>query len=145
MNKNQYRLVFSRIRRMLIAVEETACSSRKTSHGETAGVVKPQREAVRFALRHAAFAVLLAAGAVPLWAQAQVVGAGGSAPTVVQTANGLPQVNINKPSGAGVSLNTYSQFDVQKPGVIVNNSPVMTNTQQAGYINGNPNFGANDA
>lgn len=77
MNKNQYRLVFSRIRRMLIAVEETACSSRKTSHGETAGVVKPQREAVRFALRHAAFAVLLAAGAVPLWAQAQVVGAGG--------------------------------------------------------------------
>lgn len=145
MNKNQYRLVFSRIRRMLIAVEETACSSRKTSHGETAGVVKPQREAVRFALRHAAFAVLLAAGAVPLWTQAQVVGAGGSAPTVVQTANGLPQVNINKPSGAGVSLNTYSQFDVQKPGVIVNNSPVMTNTQQAGYINGNPNFGANDA
>ncbi|MBH9685258.1 hemagglutinin repeat-containing protein [Burkholderia cepacia] len=145
MNKNQYRLVFSRIRRMLIAVEETACSSWKTGRGETAGAVQPQLEAVRFALRHAAFAVFLATGAVPLWAQAQVVGAGGSAPTVVQTANGLPQVNINKPSGAGVSLNTYSQFDVQKPGVIVNNSPVMTNTQQAGYINGNPNFGANDA
>lgn len=73
------------------------------------------------------------------------MGAGANAPKVVQTANGLPQVNINKPSAAGVSLNTYSQFDVQKPGVIVNNSPVMTNTQQAGYINGNPNFGANDA
>ncbi|WDR86091.1 hemagglutinin repeat-containing protein [Burkholderia ambifaria] len=145
MNKKQYRLVFSRVRGMLIAVEETASSSGKTSRGETVRIAQPPRAAVRFALRHAAFAALLAAGAAPLWVQAQVVGAGANAPTVVQTANGLPQVNINKPSGAGVSLNTYSQFDVQKPGVIVNNSPVMTNTQQAGYINGNPNFGANDA
>ncbi|WP_240159191.1 MULTISPECIES: hemagglutinin repeat-containing protein [unclassified Burkholderia] len=145
MNKNQYRLVFSRVRGMLIAVEETANSSGKTSRGEAVRVAQPLRVAVRFALRHAAFAVLLAAGVAPRWVQAQVVGAGANAPSVVQTANGLPQVNINKPGGAGVSLNTYSQFDVQKPGVIVNNSPVMTNTQQAGYINGNPNFGAHDA
>jgi len=145
MNKNQYRLVFSRVRGMLIAVEETASSLGKTSRGETVRVAQPPRVAVRFALRHVAFAVLLAAGVAPRWVQAQVVGAGANAPSVVQTANGLPQVNINKPSGAGVSLNTYSRFDVQKPGVIVNNSPVMTNTQQAGYINGNPNFGAHDA
>ncbi|MCA8277565.1 filamentous hemagglutinin N-terminal domain-containing protein, partial [Burkholderia sp. AU30280] len=145
MNKNQYRLVFSRVRGMLIAVEETTSSSGNPSRGEAVHVAQPPRVAVRFALRHAAFAVLLAAGVAPRWVQAQVVGAGANAPSVVQTPNGLPQVNINKPSGAGVSLNTYSQFDVQKPGVIVNNSPVMTNTQQAGYINGNPNFGAHDA
>ncbi|WP_219727600.1 ESPR domain-containing protein, partial [Burkholderia pseudomallei] len=35
MNKSQYRLVFSRIRGMLIAVEETASSSGKASGGET--------------------------------------------------------------------------------------------------------------
>ncbi len=147
MNKNQYRLVFSRIRGMLIAVEETASSSGKACRAEAVcvGHSRPGRGVARFALRHAAFAALLAAGAMPLLGEAQVVGAGANAPKVVQTANGLPQVNINKPSAAGVSLNTYSQFDVQKPGVIVNNSPVMTNTQQAGYINGNPNFGANDA
>nr|WP_249214523.1 filamentous hemagglutinin N-terminal domain-containing protein [Burkholderia cenocepacia] len=28
---------------------------------------------------------------------------------------------------------------------MVNNSPVIVNTQQAGFINGNPNFGPNDA
>ncbi|MDN7585718.1 hemagglutinin repeat-containing protein [Burkholderia seminalis] len=147
MNKNQYRLVFSRIRGMLIAVEETANSSGKACRAEAVcvGHSRPGRGVARFALRHVAFAALLAAGAMPLLGEAQVVGAGANAPKVVQTANGLPQVNINKPSAAGVSLNTYSQFDVQKPGVIVNNSPVMTNTQQAGYINGNSNFGANDA
>ncbi|WP_425127550.1 hemagglutinin repeat-containing protein [Burkholderia gladioli] len=85
------------------------------------------------------------AGAVPSWVNAQIVGGGAHAPSVIQTQNGLPQVNINKPGNAGVSLNTYRQFDVQKPGAILNNSPVIVNTQQAGMINGNPNFGPNDA
>ncbi len=64
-----------------------------------------------------------------------------SGPSVIQTQNGLPQVNINRPSGAGVSINTYGQFDVQRPGAILNNSPAIVQTQQAGMINGNPNFG----
>ncbi|WP_080432199.1 contact-dependent inhibition toxin BcpA [Burkholderia ubonensis] len=147
MNKNQYRLVFSRVRGMLIAVEETVSSSGKAGRGEAVRKVAGALQSVmsRVALRRAAFAALAMAGVVPMWAGAQVVGAGPHAPAVVQTQSGLPQVNINKPSGAGVSLNTYSQFDVQKPGVILNNSPVITNTQQAGYINGNPNFGPNDA
>ncbi|WP_279613407.1 hemagglutinin repeat-containing protein [Burkholderia sp. BCC0405] len=145
MNKNQYRLVFSRVRGMLIAVEETASSSGKASAGEAArsagsGVL---HALAQFGMRHAAFAALLAAGMTPMWSSAQVVGAGANAPSVIQTQNGLQQVNITKPSGAGVSLNTYSQFDVPKQGVIVNNSPVLTNTQQAGYINGNPNLSPN--
>ncbi|WP_081085138.1 hemagglutinin repeat-containing protein [Burkholderia territorii] len=147
MNKNQYRLVFSRIRGMLIAVEETASSSGKANGGETVRAAGRGlwRAVTQFALRHAAFAALIVSGVVPTWVDAQVVGAGANAPSVIQTQNGLQQVNITKPSGAGVSLNTYSQFDVPKVGVIVNNSPTLTNTQQAGYINGNPNFGANDA
>ncbi len=80
-----------------------------------------------------------------MWSNAQIVGGGAHAPSVIQTQNGLPQVNINKPGNAGVSLNTYNQFDVQKPGAILNNSPTIVNTQQAGMINGNPNFGPNDA
>ncbi|CAG9241907.1 Filamentous hemagglutinin [Burkholderia diffusa] len=147
MNKNQYRLVFSRIRGMLIAVEETASSSGKANGGETvrAACGGLRRAVTQFALRHAAFAALIVSGVVPTWVNAQVVGAGANAPSVIQTQNGLQQINITKPSGAGVSLNTYSQFDVPRVGVIVNNSPTLTNTQQAGYINGNPNFGANDA
>lgn len=63
-----------------------------------------------------------------------------SAVPAVQTQNGLDQVNINRPSGAGVSMNTYGQFDVQQKGAILNNSPTIVPTQQAGMINGNPNF-----
>ncbi|WP_157652219.1 hemagglutinin repeat-containing protein [Burkholderia ubonensis] len=147
MNKNHYRLVFSRLHGMLIAVEETASAARKASAGETQRAVDRSgvHGVAQFALRLAAFGALIAAGAMPMWAQAQIVGAGPNAPSVIQTPNGLPQVNINKPSGAGVSLNTYNQFDVQKNGAILNNSPTIVNTQQAGYINGNPNLSAGQA
>lgn len=145
MNKNNCRLVFSRVRGMLIAVEETANASGNAGRSEVASADRVPLVFVRFALRHAAFAVLVMAGAMPMWANAQIAGGGAHAPSVIQTQNGLPQVNINKPGSAGVSLNTYNQFDVQKPGAILNNSPTIVNTQQAGMINGNPNFGANDA
>ena len=56
---------------------------------------------------------------------------------ITQTANGLPQVNIQTPSSAGVSRNKYSQFDVSKKGVILNNSASNVQTQLAGWVQGN--------
>ncbi|PCE30721.1 hemagglutinin [Burkholderia ubonensis subsp. mesacidophila] len=91
----------------------------------------------------AAAATLL--GAAPGIAPAQIAPTPGTPTHVIQTPNGLPQVNIAAPSGAGVSVNTYNQFDVQKPGAILNNSPTMVQTQQGGMINGNPNFGPGQA
>ncbi len=132
---------------MLVAVEETATGNGNASQGEaTIGQARPggRRTISLFALRHAAFAAMLVLGVVPalvpVASEAQVVAAGAYAPTVIQTASGIQQVNINAPSGAGVSQNTYSQFDVPKSGIVLNNSPTIVNTQQAGYINGNPNF-----
>lgn len=58
--------------------------------------------------------------------------------TILQTANGLPQVNIQSPNGAGVSMNSYSQFDVQRNGAILNNSPGNVQTQLGGWVTGNP-------
>ncbi|APD13263.1 hypothetical protein RO07_08575 [Pandoraea pulmonicola] len=82
----------------------------------------------------------------PLSVRAQVVAApGGNGPSVVQTANGLQQVNITTPTAAGVSKNVYTQFDVPRQGVILNNSPTIVNTQQAGYVNGNPNLARDQA
>ncbi|MFP3803330.1 hypothetical protein SB764_44615, partial [Paraburkholderia sp. SIMBA_027] len=74
-------------------------------------------------LRHAAFGVFVLGGAMSV--HAQIVAGGANAPSVIQTQNGIPQVNISRPSGAGVSLNTYGQFDVQKNGAILNNSPTI--------------------
>lgn len=91
-------------------------------------------------------ALVLAQIVAPVSVRAQVVATpGANAPNVVQTANGLPQVNITAPTPGGVSKNVYSQFDVPRQGVILNNSPTIVNTQQAGYVNGNPNLARDQA
>ncbi|ABE30115.1 hypothetical protein DR64_540 [Paraburkholderia xenovorans LB400] len=149
MNKKTYRLIFSRLRGMLVAVSETATAAGNTVSGETGWARQAARQTVLrrslscFALRHAAFGAMTLAGALVIStpeAHAQIVPGGAHAPSVIQTQSGIPQVNVNRPSAAGVSVNTYGQFDVQRPGAILNNSPTIVNTQQAGYINGNPNY-----
>ena len=66
-------------------------------------------------------------------------------PTVLETANGVVQVNIQTPSAAGVSRNVYSQFDVPKSGVILNNSRTDVQTQIGGWVQGNPWLGTGTA
>ena len=134
MNKKAYRLVYSRLHGDVVAVEETATAAGKSASGES--------RAGRSTLGgsgHLIAATLLAVS--PAIVSAQIAPTPGASTHVIQTQNGLPQVNIAAPSGAGVSVNTYNQFDVQKNGAILNNSPTIVSTQQAGYINGNPNFG----
>ncbi|KAK45867.1 hypothetical protein BG58_15480 [Caballeronia jiangsuensis] len=126
---------------MLVAVADFANAHGNTPGMRRANAIVCDAECAP-ALRAIALAAMLLAGNVVLSAPslAQIVAAPGSGANVVQTQNGLPQVDIAKPSGAGVSLNNYSQFDIQKPGAILNNSPTITQTQQAGYVNGNANL-----
>nr|WP_275670544.1 hemagglutinin repeat-containing protein [Photorhabdus khanii] len=56
----------------------------------------------------------------------------------MRSANGTPQVNIQTPGADGVSHNSYRQFDVDKQGVILNNSANTTQTQLGGMVAGNP-------
>ncbi|KGV68512.1 tRNA nuclease effector CdiA-2 [Burkholderia pseudomallei] len=146
MNKNRYRVVFNRARGALMVVQENGRASHGSgSRDARAGVVPAWLSLSPFALRHVALAVLVAVGVVPIWVNAQVVAGGAHAPSVIQTQNGLQQVNINRPGSSGVSMNTYNQFDVPKPGIILNNSPINVQTQLGGIIGGNPNFQAGDA
>ena len=62
----------------------------------------------------------------------------GQQPTVLQSNNGLPVVNIQTPTRAGVSVNQYRQFDVSENGTILNNSRQNVQTQLGGWIQGNP-------
>lgn len=96
--------------------------------------------------RQIATALLTIYCANPLLATAQVViNAGtpndGRRPYVDQTQNGLPKVNIATPNGAGVSHNIYTEFNIGKQGLILNNSATNSNTQLAGWVEGNPNLG----
>lgn len=85
--------------------------------------------------------------AQPIAASAQVISAasGSHQPRVDSAANGVPVVQITTPSAAGVSHNQYQQYSVTPQGVILNNSPGIVQTQQAGYIDGNPNLSAGAA
>ncbi len=118
---------------MVVAVAETATTTGKSAGGET--------RACRLLRSASIVATATALGVMPAIAPAQIVPTPGASTQVIQTPNGLPQVNIAAPSGAGVSINKYNQFDVQRTGALLNNSPTMVQTQQAGMINGNPNFG----
>jgi filamentous hemagglutinin len=144
MNKYCFRIIFNPMRNMLIAVSENASSHGRGS-ARDAHRAHPARTASLFgsAISPLAWAAMLLLGTASTFAVAQIVAAPGSGAQVIQTQNGLPQVNISRPSAAGVSLNTYSQFDVQRQGAILNNSPTLVQTQQAGYVNGNPNLQPN--
>jgi filamentous hemagglutinin len=148
MNKSRYRLVYSKPRGMLVAVEETATGTGKATENKVdseSGKALRASHTWRLSLSCISLATLVFAATAAGHAYAQVVAdpnGGAHKPTVIQTANGIQQVNITAPSGAGVSQNAYSQFDVPKAGVILNNSSTIVNTQQAGYVNGNPNLAA---
>ena len=134
MNRNLYRIVFNRALGLFQVVTEIA---RRDGPGAGVGgnaagsrffaTFRPLRFAVAFALGQAVI--------IPL-ANAQVVAApgapGNQRPTVLEAPNGVPLVNIQTPSGAGVSRNTYSQFDVGQQGAILNNSRTNTQTQLGG-------------
>ncbi len=125
MNKHLHRIVFNAARGMRMVVQEMALSAGKAT-GATSAVLAM------------ALAGLLAVSPAP----AQIVGAPGAAPglrpTVLVAPNGVPLVNIQTPSAAGVSRNLYHQFDVQPRGVILNNSRTDVQTQLGGWVQANP-------
>jgi filamentous hemagglutinin len=95
--------------------------------------------------RTIAQAVLLVYVLNPLLVTAQVIVNAGTANDgrrtfVDQTQSGVTKINITTPNGAGVSHNSYQQFDVPKTGVVLNNGANNSNTRIAGWVEGNPNL-----
>lgn len=133
MNRHLHRVVFNAARGMRMVVQETAASTGKGASRATT------------AAGAAALAGVLIAGA----AHAQIVGApnvpGNLRPPVLIAPNGVPLVNIQTPSAAGVSRNVYNQFSVGSNGAILNNSRVNVQTQLGGFVQGNPNLATGTA
>ncbi len=139
MNRQRYKLVFNRHRGQLMAVAEIASSIQH--QGRTAGPSGTLPDLLPSALRFSLLSVALAL-AMNTVAHAQILGDRTAPrtqqPTVLVTPNGVPVVNIQTPSTAGVSVNRYRQFDVGTNGVILNNARSTTSTQLGGYVAGNP-------
>ncbi|EIX9086317.1 hemagglutinin repeat-containing protein, partial [Klebsiella aerogenes] len=147
MNKRFYRIVFNKARGMLMVVAETTRSHRAGVSPQS-GADARTGSTLTSTLAPLAFSFLLAFSCLTP-AQAAIVAdnhaPGGQQPQIANSANGTPQVNIQTPSGAGVSRNVYSQFDVDGRGVVLNNSHANTSTQLAGMVAGNPNLAKGEA
>jgi filamentous hemagglutinin len=148
MNRRCYRIVFNEKRGTMMVVAEKHGMGKGAARNASASIQKDvdvPEPSMR--LSAIALAILTITGALfllPSTANAQIVAdptaPGNQQPTIINTANGLPQVNIQTPSAGGVSRNTYSQFDVQQQGAILNNSRTDVQTQLGGWIQGNSNL-----
>ncbi|MEB6380125.1 hemagglutinin repeat-containing protein [Leclercia adecarboxylata] len=139
MNKNLYQIVFNKARGMLMVVADIARSGRAGS-SRSSGIGHTHSQLIG-RVSALSFSLWLAMGAVQT-AQANIVADAGAPknqqPTVVNSANGTPQVNIQTPSSAGVSRNNYTRFDVDQKGAILNNSHKNVQTSLGGMVAGNP-------
>ncbi|VEB75610.1 Hemolysin precursor [Providencia rustigianii] len=143
MNKLFYRLIFNVARQMMMVVADITRSHRAGPACQTDHAIADNSHCrIRWAVKPIAATLWLSLGMVSIHANASDIKADGSAPgnqqpTILNTQNGLPQVNIQAPNRDGVSRNQYSQFDVDQKGAILNNSRNTTNTQLGGLIQGN--------
>lgn len=155
MNKNLHRVIFNKARGIRMVVQETASSEGKAGNGSTqtgaadtgASSAGSLRTAKSFlsdfpfsAAARTAGMLALALGAPAGFAQiiADPSAPNRQRPTVLESANGTPTVNIQTPSAGGVSRNTYQQFDIGQKGAILNNSRSNVQTQIGGWVQGNP-------
>jgi filamentous hemagglutinin len=160
MNKNLFRLVFNAARGQVVAVSEIAsshsggksASAEESKENHPLAQIDIAQAAIKFIV--AAVAMLVAPAWLPtaVWAQAvpaTTIVVNGAAPAnqqpvVTTTASGITQVNIQTAVG-GVSRNHYTQFDVGSTGLILNNSPVNSNTRLGGWVAGNTNLASGSA
>lgn len=122
MNLDCHRIVFNKRRGQLMAVAETAQSGGKTAAGEFG---RNTWHTLLGIYRSLAVAMWLIVGTLPVaWAQiiSDPTAPANQRPTVLSSSSGQPLVNIQTPSSAGLSRNTYKQFDVSTKGIILNNS-----------------------
>lgn len=93
-------------------------------------------------LRPTPLALLIASLFLPASGIAQVIAnpqaPGTQRPVILNTANGLPQVDITAPTAAGVSMNRFLQFDIDARGAIINNGSTASATALAGWVAANP-------
>ena len=155
MNKRHYKVIFSRVLNQLVVVSELAKSQGKAqSENVSSEQEKTGLFSTALSLNPIHFSLMLALGFVFLSPSAHAEdmairadksAPGNQQPTVLQTGNGLPQVNIQTPSAGGVSRNQYSQFDVAEKGAVLNNARKAAQTQMAGWVQGNPNLARGEA
>ena len=143
MNRYCYKTIYSKTLQRIVVVAEYARGEGKAGRGNITTHPVADRCC---ALRQPVWRIALATGSLlilPL-AQAQIVADPQAPrehqPQVLLSTEQLPQVDIQTPSAAGVSVNEYRQFDVGQEGALLNNSRKGAPTHTGGWVSGNPNL-----
>lgn len=148
MNKNLYRIIFSKARNMFIAVGENSKSQTKTAGESTKTSTSVETQDHTALHQHWVVKSLVASISLwmplaPVYAQIQadpsanaanrpVIGVG-----VNNQGQNVPVVNIQTPVN-GVSHNIYKQMDVLNNGVVLNNSRTGAGSAIVGSVGANP-------
>ncbi|WP_180171823.1 DUF637 domain-containing protein [Acinetobacter sp. YH12023] len=155
MNKNLYRIIFSKSRNMFIAVGENSKSQTKAA-GESAKISTSIEVQDNTAL-HQHWVVKSLVASISLWMPLAPVYAQIQADTSASAANrpvigvglnnqgqNVPVVNIQTPVN-GVSHNKYKQMDVLNNGVVLNNSRTGAGSVIVGSVGANPFLATGEA
>ena len=156
MNKQCYRLVFNKVRAMLVAVAETVyCAGggelrNRVIHSDVfrsgefpQRVVVSSAWSIRLAVR---MLCMLSALTLSKQTLAAVIADSTAAqtPIVTTTAGGQSLINITAPNQQGLSDNRFTELNIDK-GAFFNNSTVSYAKPGGGYVALNPQLGATPA
>ncbi|ANB92115.1 hypothetical protein MOVS_09175 [Moraxella ovis] len=144
MNRNRFRVIFSKTLARLVVVSEKSKSDGKSSgFGGFLPLSSNQGKVMRLTALHTAIiAFFLGASNASLAnIKADPAATNNQKPIIAATKNSagqtIPVVQIQTPN-QGISHNKYSQFDVHAQGAILNNARTGSQTQLAGAVAGNP-------
>ncbi|MFC0309398.1 filamentous hemagglutinin N-terminal domain-containing protein [Gallibacterium trehalosifermentans] len=150
MNKHCYRIIFNRLLQRFVVVSEITTKIGKAPQSGNRVFTNLSRMLIHWRLTPlmmglysllgvlavSSFSASAVADELQIRADSQAPKS--QQPIVLQTANGLPQVNIQTPNDKGLSHNKYQQFDVNTRGAILNNSRKNVKTEQGGWVQANP-------
>ncbi|MEJ3775157.1 DUF637 domain-containing protein [Acinetobacter pittii] len=156
MNKNSYRIIYSKARQMFVAVAENVRSQTKTS-GQSEASTQTNIDNTESQAFHQLWQVKALVASISLWMPLAPVYAGIVADSAANAANRavigagknsagtvVPVVNIQTPKN-GISHNIYKQFDVLAEGAVLNNSRQGATTKTVGNVAANPFLATGEA
>lgn len=156
MNKNSYRIIYSKARQMFVAVAENVRSQTKAS-GQSEAIAQSNIDNTESQAFHQLWQVKALVASISLWMSLAPVYAGIVADSAANAANRavigagknsagtvVPVVNIQTPKN-GISHNIYKQFDVLAEGAVLNNSRQGATTQTVGNVAANPFLATGEA
>ncbi|HCA5150408.1 DUF637 domain-containing protein [Acinetobacter baumannii] len=156
MNKNSYRIIYSKARQMFVAVAENVRSQTKAS-GQSEASTQNNIDNTESQAFHQLWQVKALVASISLWMPLAPVYAGIVADSAANAANRavigagknsagtvVPVVNIQTPKN-GISHNIYKQFDVLAEGAVLNNSRQGATTKTVGNVAANPFLATGEA